>query len=256
MGRLLDAAKKAAVEAGQLQLSLFGNNVTVTKKVNGEEVTNVDIESEHFITQALRRESPSYCFLGEETGTTGSGEYQWIIDPIDGTANFIRHLPYFAVSIALIRDQTSVLGVVYLPKLDELFWAESDGAYLNGERISVSTGSDLKVLAMDWNLRRETNFERNMRWFRDVMSHSVYFRSFGTSATSIAYLAAGRVDAFLDPGLSNWDCASAIHIAQQAGARVTTATGEEYSPREPKSSILISNPSLHPKLLRMLRTSP
>lgn len=256
MSDFLDAAKEAAMDAGRLLQGRVGDLAVEQKRTasgNSEEVTRLDRECETLIRQRLLDCFPDHGFIGEEsTPHAPDSEFIWVVDPIDGTSNFIRGLPHYCVSVALVQSGKLALGVTYLPAMAELFFAESTGAFLNGRPIRVSEKAELDVLVMDFTQRRQQSYDRLMAWLPKLTDRYVNFRSFGASAVSLSYLAAGRVNCVVDPSLNCWDSTAGVHLAQQAGALVTQVDGSPYDPVVPKCSVLAANPALHAKLLPLL----
>lgn len=192
-------------------------------------VSYVDKKSEEMIVEALLNLLPGSGFIAEE-GTAGSSDekYKWVIDPLDGTTNFIHSLPPFAISIALMEEDEIVLGVVYEITHDECFyaWRESK-AYLNGKEIKVSTASHTKdsLIATGFPYYKFDKIDSYVSAMRFFMLNSHGLRRLGSAATDMAYLAAGRVDAFWEHGLHAWDVAAGAIIVRQAGGKVTDFKG-------------------------------
>ncbi len=194
-------------------------------------VSYVDKTSEKQLIKGLSVLLPEAGFIAEEGTSTKTGKvYNWIIDPLDGTTNFIHGMPCFAISIALMRDNKIVLGVIYEINLDECFFAsEGSKAYLNGEEIGVSKSATLadSLLATGFPYH---NFERHgeyMDLFKHFMKHTHGLRRLGSAATDLAYVACGRFDGFYEYGLQPWDVAAGAFIIQQAGGIVTDFKGDD-----------------------------
>jgi myo-inositol-1(or 4)-monophosphatase len=187
-------------------------------------VSYVDKTAEEKLVAGLLKLIPEAGFITEENTIDKKGEhYNWIIDPLDGTTNFLHSLPCFAISIALMRDDKLVLGVIYEMNLDECFYAwEGSKAYLNGEEIKVTDASSLKesLLATGFPYSDYGRFNEYMQLFMDLMQSSQGLRRIGSAAADLAYVACGRFEGFYEYGLKPWDVAAGIIIVQQAGGRV------------------------------------
>ncbi len=192
-------------------------------------VSYVDKSAEKQLVDALMKVLPGAGFITEEnTNTTRSDEYNWIIDPLDGTTNFVHGVPCFCISIALQRNQSLVLGVVYEINLDECFYAfENGGAFLNEKRISVSPVKELKssLLATGFPY---SDYHR-MKPYMEVFNHFMYnthgLRRLGSAAADLVYVACGRFEGFYEYGLNAWDVAAGAYIVSQAGGKVSDFSG-------------------------------
>ncbi len=245
------AAVQAARAAGRLLLQRFGRVQHVRRKGPKDLVTAADVVAERCIQRMLHRRFPDIGFLGEEgKGAEGPGG-RWIVDPLDGTIGFIAGLPFFGVSIALERHGRIEAGVIFLPRLGELFVAERGrGARLNGRpiRVSRTTSLDDAVVALwhddtVWRDRRLR--ERIARLALRVRS----LRIFG-AAFSLAYVAAGRLDGYWEQSAGPWDVAAGILLVGEAGGRVTNGRGMPFDLDQ--STILASNGRIHRHLVSAL----
>lgn len=209
-------------------------NFQLTKiEVKGKNdfVSYVDKASEKLLVDGLRKLLPDSGFIAEE-GTAGSrGErYNWIIDPLDGTTNFIHGIPCYAISIALQLEQRIVLGVVYEINLDECFYSWEGGkAYLNGQEITVSAAPTLadSLLATGFPYYDYDRMDDYMQLFRHFMKHTHGLRRLGSAATDLAYVACGRFDGFYEYSLRAWDVAAGAFLVQQAGGNVSDFSGKQ-----------------------------
>lgn len=225
----LEAAKRVALKAGEflLQQEKAGVNVGHEKKRN-DYVTESDSLCEHLIIDALRTQFPQDGFFGEEDGILSSGSgSRWVIDPIDGTVNFMRGIPNYTISIAWeVEPYQPLIGVVYVPRQNELFWgAEGNGAWLNDRRIKVSDISEpskaLIVCVPPHRVAEEMPaYYRIMEQFSRTASD---LRSFGSAALELAYIAAGRMDGYYEKFLGWYDIAAGTAILRQAGGVVEPA---------------------------------
>jgi myo-inositol-1(or 4)-monophosphatase len=194
-------------------------------------VSYVDKTSEKQLVERLSVLLPEAGFIAEEGTSTKKGvNYNWIIDPLDGTTNFIHGIPCFAISIALMRDNKIVLGVVYEINLDECFYAwEGSKAYLNGVEISVSKAPTLadSLLATGFPYYDYDRQDEYMNLLKYFMKHTHGIRRLGSAATDLAYVACGRFDGFYEYSLQPWDVAAGAFIVQQAGGKVTDFKGND-----------------------------
>lgn len=194
-------------------------------------VSYVDKQAEEMIVSGLRQLLPGSGFIAEE-GTAGSTDekYKWIIDPLDGTTNFVHNLPPFAVSIALMDESELIIGVVYEITQDECFYAwKGSKAYLNGKEIRVTTAATTadSLIATGFPYSAMDMLDPFIASMRHFMIHSHGLRRLGSAATDMAYLAAGRFEAFYEHGLKPWDVAAGTIIVRQAGGKVTDFSGTD-----------------------------
>ncbi|HAQ62546.1 TPA: inositol monophosphatase [Candidatus Delongbacteria bacterium] len=220
---ILLTAKKAAVEAGKLILT--GTPVSVKTKSPCDYVTDVDIICQDKIIAVIKGSFPEHKFLAEEDGRTfiEAGDV-WIIDPIDGTTNFIHGLKHSAVSIAFYSENEVKAGVIYDPYTDETFTAvKGKGAFLNGEKISVSLETDMKksIIATGMPFRRHEKIPKYFECLAEVLRYSSGIRRMGCASLDLAYTACGRFEGFFEGWLSPWDVAAGILIVEEAGGKVT-----------------------------------
>jgi myo-inositol-1(or 4)-monophosphatase len=202
----------------------------IETKSKNDFVSYVDKTSEIQIIKGLSELLPESGFIAEEGTSSKKGEvYNWIIDPLDGTTNFIHGVPCFSISIALMRNEELVMGVIYEINLDECFYAwKKSKAYLNGKEISVSKTSSVadSLLATGFPYYDYTRIDEYMELFKYFMQHTHGLRRLGSAATDLAYVACGRFDGFYEYCLQPWDVAAGAFIVQQAGGKVTDFKGE------------------------------
>ncbi len=246
MASYLDFSMEVAREAGALLSHHFERNIGFEYKGAHDLVTAADRASEDLVVERLRSRFPSHSIIGEESGShAGSSEYQWYVDPLDGTTNFAHGFPFFNVTLALERAGELVAGVIYDPIRQEMFAAESGGgAYLNNHRISISPAAMLEesLLATGFpNWRRHQDV--NVHFFHQaaMVSHGV--RRAGSAALDLAYVACGRLDGFWEFGLNPWDVAAGILTVIEAGGRVTDMRGTPNKLGRP--NILATNGKIH-----------
>ncbi|MCQ2379270.1 MAG: inositol monophosphatase [Victivallaceae bacterium] len=225
-----------------------------TKTTETDLVTDVDREVESFIIGELRRRTPDYGIYGEESGKEhADAPFCWVIDPIDGTTNFIRDLPFYCVSIGLRRRGEGVLGAVFAPKLGELFLAEKGkGATCNGQTIRVSDVGDLSraVVATGFSCIRAKRKFDNLVLLPPVAHAVCAFRRSGSAAIDLCYVGAGKLDAFWELALAPYDIAAGETIVREAGGIVTDLEGNANYPQR---GTLAGNPAIHPEMLDFFR---
>jgi myo-inositol-1(or 4)-monophosphatase len=194
-------------------------------------VSYVDKTSEKLLVAKLSLLLPEAGFIAEEGTSTKKGDlYNWIIDPLDGTTNFIHGIPCFSISIALMRNQELVLGVIYEINFDECFYAwEGSNSFLNGKEINVSSTSKVSdsLLATGFPYYDYGRMDEYIELFKYFMKHTHGLRRLGSAATDLAYVACGRFDGFYEYSLQSWDVAAGAFIVQQAGGKVTDFKGGE-----------------------------
>jgi len=254
---LLNVMVTAAMKAGRKLSRDFGEvqNLQVSLKGPGDFVSSADKMAEKIIHEELSRARPETGFLMEEAGEIKGKDPQnrWIVDPLDGTTNFLHGIPVFGISIALEREGQIVAAVVYNPALDELFTAERGrGAFMNDRRIRVAGRRDMSqsVFATGIpHLGRPAHGDF-LEQQRKVMANSAGVRRFGAAAIDLCYVAAGRFDGFWETGLAPWDMAAGILIVREAGGIVT-----DFDDRQDMfgtTKIIAANEILHKKLLAIV----
>ena len=221
-------AFRAALEAGAILKEHLGT-VSINYKSAFNLVTDADKAAEKQILEILKSEFSHDAILAEESGASqGMVERRWIIDPLDGTTNFAHRYPFFAVSIGLEQEGEMILGVVYNPTTDEMFWAEKDGgAWLNDDRIKVSMVDKLEESLLSTGFPPDTRgtSSDNMNEFTRLTSISHGVRRDGSAALDLAFVAAGRTEGFWEMKLSAWDVAAGSLIVREAGGKVTNLEG-------------------------------
>lgn len=246
----LDLARRA----GAFILDGLGHTREVRHKGTIDLVTEYDLGSEQLIVDGIRQAFPSDSILSEEAGASGEAETRWVIDPLDATTNFAHGLPHFSVSIACWEQDRPSFGIVFDPTRSELFHAVTgEGAWLNGRPLHVSSEAHLteSFLATGFPYDIRTNSEDNLNNFSRLSRLGFAIRRLGSAALDLAYVAAGRFDAYWELSVSPWDWAAGILLVRQAGGRVTTLDGQEAFPLG-TASILASNGLVHEETLRAL----
>lgn len=205
------------------------NNTRYDTKSHNSFVTNVDKNTEQYIIDNLNKILPDAGFLAEESGETNpNSEFLWIIDPLDGTTNYIHSIYPVAISIALMHNQKPVVGVIHEVGLDEIFYASKDDkAYLNNKQITVSSINKVSqsLLATGFPYFDYERMEQYIKLMREFMHQSHGLRRLGSAATDLAYVACGRFDGFFEYSLNPWDVAAGAFIVEQAGGKVTDFSG-------------------------------
>lgn len=255
----LNVAINAALEAGKL----IANSITqldrikVTKKARSELVSEIDIMAEQQIIEMLDEHYSEFNVLAEESGDLGrDSEYCWIIDPLDGTHNFLHGHPHCAVSIALRNKEDVLLGVIYDPLRNELFTArKGGGAQLDNRRIRVSEVSRLSdaLLCTGFPYRDPVDTKPWLKTFATVLPRAQSVHRTGSSVLDLAYLAAGRYDGFWEFGLRDWDIAAGAIIVREAGGLITELGGHDDI--FASGNVVAGNPRVHEKLAQLVRTA-
>lgn len=257
MHPMLNIAVRAARRAGSIinRAALDGGGFEVRSKRLNDFVTRVDHAAEEAIIETVRKAYPDHGVLAEESGAAaGRAEYQWIIDPLDGTTNFIHGFPQYCVSIAIRHRDAVAHGVIYDPVKNELFTASRGrGAFLNDRRIRVSKCLRLAdaLVGTGFPFKEVSRIELYTKQLKKMMQSSAGLRRAGAAALDLAYVACGRLDAFWELGLSPWDMAAGALMIQEAGGLVGDLRGE---PNYLESGeIATATPKVFPGLLEALR---
>jgi myo-inositol-1(or 4)-monophosphatase len=252
---VLPIAEAIARRAGAIVMEGFGHVGQVRQKGAIDLVTEFDQRSEEVIVSSLRKEFPEHAILAEESGLhQKTGEYRWVVDPIDGTTNFAHGVPVFAITLGLLRGNVPVAGVIYDPLHEEMFSAAlGRGATLNGRPIRVSSQADLgrALLATGFAYDIRTNPRNNLAQFAQFQLRTQGVRRLGSAAIDCAWTALGRLDGYWEFGIKPWDIAAGGLLVREAGGRVTSTAGDEDF--IPTGTIAVSNGRLHEQLLRVLR---
>jgi myo-inositol-1(or 4)-monophosphatase len=229
---MLNTAVKAARRAGAIinRASNDLERLTVRSKQDNDFVSEVDHKAEEAIIDTLLSAYPRHAILAEESGVTGESEFQWIIDPLDGTTNFLHGFPQYAISIALLHRGQLDQAVVYDPARNELFTASKGaGAFLDERRIRVSKRVKLAeaLIGTGFPYRDFTHLDAYTGMFRDLVQKTSGLRRPGSAALDLAWVAAGRTDGFFEIGLNSWDIAAGCLLIQEAGGLVTDFAGQD-----------------------------
>lgn len=248
MSNELKIAIEAAKKASERALYYFNNVPPVTIKPDNTPVTKADKETEVIIREHITNEFPNASFVGEEFGGNLTKGDVWIIDPIDGTKNFIRGIPLWAILIALLRDGEIILGVSYVPTVNELLYAEKGtGAFLNGKKINVSKIKNIEdsTITHTGNPYRFSNPEN----VGNLLNKSAHARGFG-DAYSYHLVATGRADINFEPEVNLWDVAPFKIIIEEAGGKITTLSGDPWNVNI--KDFVATNGLLHDEVIEIL----
>jgi myo-inositol-1(or 4)-monophosphatase len=250
---LLDATIAAARTAGGIIREHWQQPRTVHHKGRIDLVTQTDAAVEAHLKECLHTLLPGVGFMGEESAHNLITEGDcWIVDPLDGTTNFVHGIPFAAVSIALWQEGTTRLGVVNIPMLDECFYAEAgQGAYCNGRALRVSNAvrCEQGLISTGFPYDIDAQKDRILRWLGAVLPQCLGVRRCGAASADLAYVAAGRYEAFYETGLKPWDIAAGWLLVEEAGGCVTNIQGE---PLRFGDDILASNGHVHGELVDLL----
>ncbi len=259
MHPLLTIAVKAARRAGSIinRAALDVGTIEVTRKRHNDFVTQVDKAAEAAIIDIIRRAYPDHSILAEESGAAGTSDTTWIIDPLDGTTNFIHGYPQYSVSIAVRQRDTLAHAVVYDPARNELFFASRGrGAFMNERRLRVTRLATLEnaLIGTGFPFRDMRGLEEYLAMFRAVVPKVAGIRRAGSAALDLCYVAAGRFDAFWEMGLFPWDMAAGALIIQEAGGLVGDLQADlEGGPGYLESGrIIAGTPKVFSQLLRLI----
>ncbi len=247
----------AARKAGKPLARDFGEveNLQVSRKGPSDFVTSADIKAEKTLFEELSKARPGYSFLMEERGAVEGTDksHRWIVDPLDGTTNFLHGIPHFAISIGLEREGVLVAGVVYNVVRDELYWAEKgQGAYLNDRRLRVAARGDLRdaLFATGTPYLGKPGHDVFLAEVERVIARTAGVRRFGAAALDLAYVAAGRFDGFWERGLSAWDIAAGAVLVREAGGFISEIDGGDFMKT---GAVVAANDRLIPQLTQTLR---
>ncbi len=255
MQPLLNIAVRAARRAADVIVRSLNrlDSLQVSSKGRNDFVTDVDRQAEAEIIATIRKSYPDHAILAEESGASGNNATEWVIDPLDGTTNFMHGFPVFSVSIACRHRGRLEHAVVYDPMRQEVFTASrGDGAHLENRRIRVSKQRTLEgsLVATGFPYRANTKYlDAYLGMLKSVMEQTAGIRRPGSAALDLAYVAAGRVDAFWEIGLSPWDTAAGTLLIQEAGGRIGTLTGSDY---QQGGHVVAGTPRVYEALLEVL----
>jgi myo-inositol-1(or 4)-monophosphatase len=248
---------KAVTEAGKILRENFGGNYNISSKdIVSNLVTEIDHKSEQKIVEILKQECPSHCIIAEECGELfQESEYKWIIDPIDGTINYAHNIPISCISIGLEKNGDIIMGSVYNPMMEELFFAEKNaGAFLNEKPIKVSETENINrsllVTGFPYDI---TKYKQNpVTVFNKFILMDIPVRRLGSAALDICWTACGRFDGFWEFNLNAWDTAAGVIILKEAGGKISDFDGKQYSVYG--KQILATNGKIHEQMLDVINS--
>jgi myo-inositol-1(or 4)-monophosphatase len=244
-------------EAGRVGLQRWGTLLQVTRKGEVDLVTDVDLELEELIREAITRRYPEHMLLseeGEQEEKAQEAEYLWLVDPLDGTTNYVHGYPSFCVSLAMAHRGEIVVGCAYDPLRQELFYAaRGEGATLNGAQIAVSKTRSLisSLLSTGFPYERATLSDSNVSYLGKLINRIQGVRRSGSLALDLAYVAAGRLDGHWEFHVKPWDTAAGALMVEEAGGRISGVVGQGWSPFD--DDVVATNGEIHEELLAALR---
>lgn len=262
INRYLDLAKRAALLAEPILLKYFGQLESVNEKHLAGLVTQADLESEKVISEFLKTHTPDFEFIGEEdayanqldlSNNASSRKPRWIVDPLDGTTNFVHGFPVFCISIGLEWNGMCLVGVVHAPVMKQMFYAaRGQGCWLNNKQIHISQRArvDQALVATGFITSNKEKLHSQLKLFNKVIDKVRAMRRPGAAAYDLAMVASGVFDAFWEENLSPWDTCAGVVLVEEAGGIVTQLSGESYTPFQ--NSILATNGHLHTQFVDLL----
>lgn len=254
MKEVINLAVDTAKQAGDFLLDNFGKVSRVEKKGDRNFATNLDREAEDMIVDAIRRKFPNHGIIAEEGGSSfPDREYLWIVDPLDGTHNFMRNIDIFGVSIGIVRKEEFIAGVIYMPRGNELYVGEKgNGAYKNNRRIKVSSYDQLKdcSIAFDSSIRYSPKVM--LKVLGDLAGKVFNLRMLGSSARHLSYLAEGRLDFVVEFHDRPWDFAGGVCIIEEAGGKLSSLKGGPLTYKN--IGYIASNSFIHGAVEKIVRS--
>jgi len=244
-----------AKNTGKIQMSYFGNISSIDNKSSKIDLlTEADEKSEDYIINEIKKKYPSHSILSEECGLiNNNSKYRWVIDPLDGTTNFVHNLPIFAVSIALQKNNKTICAVVYNPAADKCFYASKNKrSYLNNRTINVTNTANINncLLATGFPYNHDERYNLSFEIFKEFYDITRGLRRLGAAALDLCFVAMGRFDGFYEYELNPWDTCAGAFIVERAGGNVTDWNNENldiYNGR-----ILATNKKIHKKMSNIL----
>uniref|UniRef100_A0A7V6CDU9 inositol-phosphate phosphatase n=1 Tax=Thermodesulfobacterium geofontis TaxID=1295609 RepID=A0A7V6CDU9_9BACT len=254
--KLFEKVKELVKSAGSLLKEMYYSTCQIHHKGKIDLVTTADIKSEEILKKGLKELTPNIPVIGEESFSEKEkieGSFCWMVDPLDGTTNFAHHLPWFAISVALLKEKEPLLGIVYNPIIDEFFYAiKGEGAYLNEKPIKVSQKEKLidSLLCTGFPVSKILDFpDLFIPLFKEFMKRCQGVRRFGSAALDLAYVACGRYEGFWEPYLKSWDTSAGVLLVKEAGGEVTDYFGNPYHPF--LNTIVASNGKIHQQMIEI-----
>ncbi|HEX9721840.1 MAG TPA: inositol monophosphatase family protein [Candidatus Paceibacterota bacterium] len=251
---MLDTAIQAAKEGGEVLKAHFQTALQQRLKEDASIVTEADEEAEKKILEVIQAKYPEHNFLGEEGGELEAGsEYSWVIDPLDGTRNFVNGIPIFAISIALLKGEEHVASVVYNPLTEELFSAEKGrGSFCNGHQFHVSEHDARSAMITIGTSSAKESKEMAAKVFSHALQYVGAVRYLGSAVLELSYLARGGTEGFINLGTKKWDYAAGTLLVLEAGGKITDFQGNPWDLS--KNYFIASNSVIHPQLLELIQS--
>ncbi len=257
---LLQVMIAAARKAGRGLARDFGevSELQVSRKGPSDFVTVADTKAEKVLLEELNKARPGYGFLGEESGLIEGTDktHTWIVDPLDGTTNFLHGIPHFAVNVALERDGQVVAGVTFNPVTNDLYWAEKGkGAFGNDKRLRVAARKKLEdcIIATGVPFAGKPGHGQFLKELHQISARVAGIRRFGAAALDLAWVASGRFDAYWERGIKAWDIAAGVLMVTEAGGTISGLDGEPL--KLDGGAILAANTDLHPQILERIKAA-
>ena len=254
--KFLNFAINLAKNAGLIHMTYFGKVSDIQEKSTKIDlVSKADIESNQYIANQIQTRYPDHSIISEEMDNySGKSNYEWVIDPLDGTTNFIHNLPIFACSIGLKENGQTILGVVYNPAANKCFYAEKGkGAFLNEKQIFSTSSKTLSesLLATGFPYIHDRRYDLLFKLFKDFYDKTRGLRRLGAASLDLCFVGMGRFDGFYEYGLKPWDICAGEIIAKESGAIVTDWNGKKELPKD-GSRILAANKYIHGNMIKIL----
>ena len=251
---IINIFEKAAKKAGKILIRDFGEieNLQIESKSIGDFVTNADVKVEQSILETLKYYYPEYTYITEESGKIKGDENTIIIDPIDGTSNFIHGIPHVGIIIAKMTDNEITDGIIYNPILNEFFWSsKGKGSWCNNRRLRVSNRANLTDCLIGTGLPfGKRIYDNYLLEIDEILKSTAGIRRLGAAGLDLAYVAAGKLDSFWENDLNLWDISTGILLVKEAGGRISKINGEEWTINS--RDILASNTKIHNLLIKKL----
>lgn len=247
---LLEIIKKS----GQSLKKDFHNLKKSQVKLKGKKdlVTSADLKSEKIIIKAIKKNFPDHQILSEEAGKNKKkSDYLWIIDPLDGTTNFSYHNPIWSVCIALVYKNEIIMGAIYIPMQEELFFAQKEkGAYLNNKKFKIKKSSYKNIDAYCHG-NRDQDINKALKYYNYQKKNALDCRQLGSAAFELSYTALGRIDSITIPGANSWDVAPGVILVKEAGGKVTDFKGNQWNLNS--KDIIAANVEAHKRVIKVVK---
>ena len=251
---IINIFERAAKKAGKIIIRDFGEieNLQIQPKSIGDFVTNADLKVEKSILDTLKYYYPNYSYITEESGFIKGEDDTIIIDPIDGTSNFIHGIPYVGIIIAKMTNSEITDGIIYNPIMNEFFWSsKGKGSWCNDRRLRVSNREILSDCLIGTGLPfGDRVYDNYLLEIDEILKSSAGIRRIGSAGLDLAYLAGGKIDGFWEKDLNLWDICSGVLLVKEAGGRISKPNGDKWTTQS--RDILVSNTIIHDKLIKNL----